>query len=82
MTYLPSGKLGHIIPMYVSYNFECRKIKNLFELLPEPHQNQHRVQILQDKQPGHQRSMAEGITHEHIHCHVLLNLERIQKFSE
>ena len=53
----------------------------MFEFLPEQHQNQHRVQTRQDKQPGHQRSMVEEITHGHIHCHVLLDLKRIQKIS-
>ena len=54
----------------------------MFEFLPEQHQNQHRVRKHQDKQPGHQRSMAEGITHGHTHCHVLLDLKRIQKYVD
>jgi len=51
MTYLRSG---NSLNVQVSQKNKL----NLIEFLPEQHQNQRRVRIHQDKQPGHRRSMA------------------------
>ena len=40
------------------------------EFVPEQHPNQHQVRTHQDRQPGHQKLMAGGITRGHIHYHA------------